>query len=215
MTSDRYSTDGSVEAKFQPGSRQRVLLNRLGISRVREMQQAESDELRALLRCLLLEVDEHQRFTEEGLSAWHRRWLGSIYVWAGDYRQVNMAKGGFQFATSALIPKLMQSFEREVLAQHTPCFGMDSERLVRALAITHAEFILVHPFREGNGRLARLLNTLMGLQAGIPALDYGGIRGERKRAYIAAIHAALDRNYAPLESVFHNVLRRTLRGAKA
>ncbi len=36
------------------------------------------------------------------------------------------------------------------------------------MAVTHTELILVHPFREGNGRLTRLLNTLMALQAGLP-----------------------------------------------
>jgi len=38
-----------------------------------------------------------------------------------------------------------------------------------ALAEVHAELILIHPFREGNGRLARLLALLMALQAGFAA----------------------------------------------
>jgi cell filamentation protein len=62
----------------------------------------------------------------------------------------------------------MENYARVVLAKHIPCAGMDDARLVRALAWTHAEFILIHPFREGNGRLARLLNTMMALQAGRP-----------------------------------------------
>lgn len=33
----------------------------------------------------------------------------------------------------------------------------------------------------GNGRVARILATLMGLQAGLPALDFSGIRGEGER----------------------------------
>jgi hypothetical protein len=36
---------------------------------------------------------------------------------------------------------------------------------------------------------------LMGLQAGLPALDFGGIRGAKKREYIGAVHAALSRDY--------------------
>ena len=72
---------------------------------------------------------------------------------------------------------------------------------------------MIHPFREGNGRLARLLNSLMAFQAGLPALDYGGIRGVRKRNYIGAIHASLGGDYGPLEAVFRAVIRRTLRAA--
>ncbi|WP_295402238.1 hypothetical protein [uncultured Thiocystis sp.] len=42
MTEGRYSAHG-VEAEFEPGSRKRVLRNRLGVVRVREMQQVESE----------------------------------------------------------------------------------------------------------------------------------------------------------------------------
>jgi hypothetical protein len=47
--------------------------------------------------------------------------------------------------------------------------------------------------------------------AGLPALDFGGVRGTKKREYIAAIHAALARDYTPMTAVFHAVIRRTLR----
>ena len=78
------------------------------------------------------------------------------------------------------------------------------------------QMILTHPFREGNGRLARLMNTMMGLQAGFPALDYGGIRGRKKQECIAGIHASLDRNYQPMEAaVFAAMLKRTLRAGGA
>lgn len=210
---NRYSTQGRNESAFQPGSRSRVLANRLDIVGVRTMQQAESTSLLALMTALIDEVSDRQRFSARDLCGWHRRWLGGIYSWAGDYRQVNMGKGGFQFASAHLIPGLMTAFQREVLSVHTPCAEMDEARLVHALARTHAEFILIHPFREGNGRLARLLSTLMALQAGWPALDYGGIRGLKKREYIGAIHAALGVDYAPMEAVFRAVLRRTVRAS--
>ncbi|MEO6155140.1 MAG: Fic family protein, partial [Thermomonas sp.] len=97
----------------------------------------------------------------------------------------------------------------DLTAAHSPCEGMDDTRLLAALARTHAELILIHPFREGNGRLARLLNTLMALQAGLLLLDFDGLRGQAKRNYIGAIHAALSGNYEPMERVFSQVLRRT------
>jgi cell filamentation protein len=53
----------------------------------------------------------------------------------------------------------------------------------------------------------------MGLQAGLPALDFGGIRGAKKHGYIAAVHSAMDHNYAPMTGVFREVVARTLRSA--
>ena len=67
------------------------------------------------------------------------------------------------------------------------------------------------PFREGNGRCSRLLETLMALQAGLPPLDFGGIGGEARRRYFAAIQAAMGRDYAPITAVFRAVIARTLR----
>jgi cell filamentation protein len=210
MTS-RYAPHGP-DGDFQPGSRRRVLTNHLDIFRVRDMQVAESEALLSLTHALLLEVHEQQTFNAQTLQTWHRRWLGGIYPWAGQYRQVNLSKSGFLFAAAHRLEALMTAYSRDVLAVHTPCARMDEIRLAQALAATHAEFILIHPFRDGNGRLARLLNTMMALQAGFPALDYGGIQGRGKRDYIAAIHAALGRDYAPLELSFGKILRRTLRG---
>ncbi len=211
MAAGRYSTQGNSEGAFQPGSRRRVLANHLGIVRVRDMQVAETQALLGLTDALLDEIGIEQRFTGEDLRRWHRRWLGDIYPWAGDYRQVNMGKSGFQFASAHLLPRLMTAFQRDVLAVQTPCDAMDETRLVHALAVTHAEFTLIHPFREGNGRLARLLNTLMALQAGLPLLDFDGLRGQAKREYIGAIHAAMSGDYVPMEQVFSKVLRRSRR----
>ena len=210
MTAGRYAVDGN-EGALQPGSRGRVLANQLGIVRVGEMQVAETRALLALTDALLDEVGEAQQFTVGHLCNWHRRWLGHIYPWAGEYRQVNMGKGGFQFASAHMIHGLMAGYERDVLAANTPCNDKDDAQLFSALARTHAEFILIHPFREGNGRLARLLNTLMALQAGLPVLDFGGVRGRAKQGYIAAIHAAVGCNYVPLERVFASVVRRSRR----
>lgn len=208
----RYATHGT-EGQAQPGSRGRVLANRPGIVRVRDMQVAETAALLQLTDDLLSEITETQRFTGGDLCAWHQRWLGGIYDWAGRYRQVNMSKDGFPFAAARLVPGLMAEYSRTVLAAHTPCVDMDDARLVQALAHTHAEFILIHPFREGNGRLGRLLNTMMALQAGLPLLDFDGIRGAAKQRYIAAIHAAQANDYLPLEKVFAAVLQRTWRTA--
>jgi len=49
---------------------------------------------------------------------------------------------------------------------------MNDEELIKAIAECHVEFIVIHPFREGNGRLGRVLSTVMALQADMPVLDF-------------------------------------------
>lgn len=207
----RYAATGP-ETEFQPGSRGRVLRNRLGITSVRAIEQAESQALLATTQQLVDEVTVDHRFTASDICSMHRRWLGGIYEWAGQYRSVNISKGEFMFAAAAQVPRLMQQFERGPLRLHTPCTTTAIEEQAASLAIVHAEFILIHPFREGNGRCGRLLSMLMGLQAGLPPLDFGGIRGAKKRRYIAAVHSAMGRDYGPMTAVFQEVIARTAVG---
>lgn len=204
----RYDARGP-EAEFEPGSRGRVLRNRLGIRRATDMQFAESAALDAVQEWAIRRFDSAYCFTADDICELHRRWLGGIYDWAGDYRSVNIAKGGFMFAASDQVPRLMAEFGRKELASETPCAEMEPERLAAALAHTHAELVLIHPFREGNGRCARLLSLLMAMQAGMPTLDFWSISGRGKRAYIAAIHAAVGRDYLPLQACFARAIRVT------
>jgi len=210
--SGKYVATGS-EAEFQPGSRGRVLSNLLGIRRVRDMNEAESQALLLAQDAALDRFGPDHRFTAHDICALHRLWLGPIYAWAGQYRSVNIGKAGFQFAHAPLIQGLMAELERGAIARLTPCHAASDAALARALAEVHAELILVHPFREGNGRLARLLALLMALQAGLPPLDLSPLAGAGRQAYIASIHAALGRDYAPLAAMFLRVIEQSRRRA--
>jgi cell filamentation protein len=178
---------------------------------VRELERRESAALLMATQQIIDETRVDQRFTAGEIRRMHQRWLGEIYEWAGEYRGVNIAKGAFMFAAAMQIPRLMQDFERGPLREYTPCSFDTTAAQATALAIVHTELILIHPFRDGDGRCARLLAMLMGLQAGLPALDFGGIRGAKKREYIAAVHAGLSRDYDPMTKIFRQVIVRTLK----
>ncbi len=203
--SDRYDASGSPEGQFEPGSDGRVLANRLRITNPADMAAQELERLELLYEYVLDAVTVEQRLSVRDLCDWHRRWLGDIYVWAGNYRSVNMGKGGFSFAAAAQVPRLMSRFDTDVLARYTPCHAMSEHRLAEAIAIVHIEFILIHPFREGNGRLSRLLATVMALQAGWPLLDFTSWDND-KAAYFSAIQAGLD-DYQPMIERVSRILR--------
>ena len=210
--SDRYDTSSSSEGRFQPGSDEKVLLNKLDITDPDEMDDVELSLLERLTDAIVKEVSVDQKITSDDLCEWHRRWLGNVYEWAGRYRSVNVSKEDFHFAASHLVPGLMQRLNDEFLTSYTPCNTMDEEKLVIAVAIIHVEFILIHPFREGNGRLSRLLAAVMALQAGQPLLDFSYM-DENKEAYFAAVQAGLD-NYAPMAEIFRRVLQASKQNAR-
>ncbi len=210
----RYDISELIEARFEPGSRVRVLRNKLGITRKREMDETESVALKMTLDTLLDMYDEKHRFTAEDIRKMHKVWLGGIYEWAGEYRQVNVSKGKFLFAAAKQIPLLMEEFEKVPLRKYTPCKFKSLERTVQALAEVHVELVLIHPFREGNGRVARILSTLMAVQAGLPMLNFKDITGRKRKEYFVAINNGLSRDYRLMERLFEEIIERSIR-AKA
>lgn len=107
----RYDVKG-MEAEFEPGSRGRVLRNLQGIRSVREMAQRESEALLTATQQLIDDTELEQTFTGADICRMHALWLGKIYPWAGEYRQVNVGKDGFMFAAAGEVPRLMREFER-------------------------------------------------------------------------------------------------------
>ncbi|MCX6996642.1 MAG: Fic family protein [Kiritimatiellaeota bacterium] len=94
---------------------------------------------------------------------------------------------------------------------YTPCHRGEEEKVVHALAVVHAELLLIHPFREGNGRLARWLAELMAAQAGqpLPQYHFSGRGGQSEREqYLAAVQRGYAGDYRLLEDFFTRALAR-------
>jgi cell filamentation protein len=139
-----------VEIQFEPGSKGKVLANFLEIKTELRMDEAEALALLEATDLMTTRISKSHRFIAQEICDMHRIWLGKIYPWAGRYRQVQISKGNLYFASAPQIPTLMENFERNCLGRFTPCNFPDISGLAQALAETHVELILIHPFRKGN-----------------------------------------------------------------
>ncbi|WP_347253689.1 Fic/DOC family protein [Leminorella grimontii] len=193
----RYHVSNS-EGLHEKNSDEQVLANKLGISDANKINDAELVLLEQLYDFIFEEQFPLGQITVSMLKKWHHRWLGNIYEWAGRERTVNISKGGFMFAPSAQLPKLLDKFDTNYLARYTPCDEMDEEQLIEAISVIHVELILIHPFREGNGRLSRLLADVMAVQGGFKPLNYRSWEQNRAQ-YISAIHAGISMDYEPMK----------------
>jgi Fic/DOC family len=83
------------------------------------------------------------------------------------------------------------------------CFAArdDLDLITRALLV-HLEFVTIHPFMDGNGRLGRLLMNYALLRAGLPWVT---IRSDERIPFFKAIETAqVDNDAAPfIEFVWH------------
>lgn len=198
-------TLNSAEERYQPGSHDAVLSNKLGIVDSQEMEELESGLLLMLYEKLFITSHIPEEMTFGHISEWHRQWLGNVYEWAGKLRNANLAKGGFQFASADRIPGLLKEFEKRFLTRFTLLEALSRPELVTYLAECHVEFILIHPFREGNGRLSRLLFDVLSVRAGQGVLDYS-LWDMHKDFYFRAIQAGMSGNYTPMIRLVTDIL---------
>src|SRR3989338_9290473 len=98
--SGRYKIAHLIEDQYEPGSNGQVLKNKLGIKSPEEMDDAEAIALKEATDKLVRKFDKRHRFTAADICGFHKIWLNEIYEWAGKYRQVNVSKGDFPFASA-------------------------------------------------------------------------------------------------------------------
>lgn len=83
------------------------------------------------------------------------------------------------FAAPEHVPSLMAEFISELNAQNAKVSDLSGAAI--AYAKLHNGFVSVHPFWDGNGRLARLLSNIPVLNAGFPPIL---VNKERRPEYV-------------------------------
>lgn len=89
-------------------------------------------------------LDSIEVGTVKGLKQIHAYLFGGLYEFAGKIRTVNISKGGFKFATAEFLPQTLENIEKM------------REATFEEIADKYVEMNIAHPFREGNGRTARI-----------------------------------------------------------
>ena len=97
----------------------------------------------------------------------------------------------------------------KLLSEMTP-FSPDwpRKRIVETLAEIHAEMVIIHPFRDGNGRVTRFLCDLLLFQAGYDPIRKGVFYNQEGREqYFAAIQEAwVTGKNSKLCSIFEHLI---------
>lgn len=150
-----------------------VLRNKLGILVSADLELTESDCLIAAYDACAIHFSETHRFGECDVCELHRRFLGPVFEWAGTYRNVDLSSGDIRWCHAAHIGREMARFG-DLLASLTPfSAGMSRSTILDRLARIHGELVVIHPFRDGNGRVTRLLGDLLLMQAERPPIRMG------------------------------------------
>jgi len=128
--------------------------------------------------------------TTKGLQQIHAYLFGGLYDFAGQIRQKNISKGGFQFAISRFLDNTL----RQIDAMPETTFD--------EIVNKYVEMNIAHPFMEGNGRSARLWLDLILKKRLKKCVDWSKIS---KRDYMNAMMLSPTKS-SVLKTLLNNAL---------
>ena len=135
-------------------------------------------------------IDSIEVGTTKGLQQIHAYLFGGLYDFAGQIRQKNISKGGFQFAVSHFLGDTLKQIEAM------------PETTFDEIVDKYVEMNIAHPFMEGNGRATRLwLDLILKSRLGI-CVDWSRIS---KRDYMNAMMLS-PTNSGVIRSLLHDAL---------
>jgi len=128
--------------------------------------------------------------TTKGLQQIHAYLFGGLYDFAGQIRQKNISKGGFQFAVSRFLGDTLKQIEAM------------TETTFDEIANKYVEMNIAHPFMEGNGRCTRIWLDLILKKRLKKCVDWSKIS---KQDYMNAMMLS-PTNSSVLKSLLENAL---------
>jgi cell filamentation protein len=133
--------------------------------------------------------------TTNGLQQIHAYLFGGLYDFAGQIRQKNIAKGGFQFAMARFLDATLKQID--VMPENT----------LDEIVAKYVEMNIAHPFMEGNGRSTRIWLDLILKKQLKKCVDWSRIG---KTDYMNAM-AKSAVNSSMLKKLLQNALTREIK----
>jgi len=163
------------------------------------IQKQEDLKLLELYSYLVENFDISKSFGFNTVKKWHKEVFGFIYPFAGELRSVEMSKGNdveawtWRLDFLQAIPELNQ-----LMKEVTKRTYKDVDAITQDLSKLISDFLFIHPFREGNGRISRLICDIILAKNAFPMI---GLKLKKEDNYIQKVHSGYECNYEPMKEL--------------
>jgi cell filamentation protein len=187
-----------------PDSQNETLPNLLNLESAEDISKSEFEGFLKAEILLTESLTSQTKFTVDYILKLHKLALEHLYSFAGKFRDVNLSKGGFPFAAAKFLPESLAAFEKELLST-LPNTYSDKDDLIQDIAKVHGELLFIHPFREGNGRTARVLANLMCRKEGYGSLQFDKIGEKEFEGYVQAVQKSTEKEYGKMTEFIQSI----------
>jgi len=130
--------------------------------------------------------------------------------WAGKYRTIRVEYSGKEAPLPHLVPTLISNLCADFAERLKYLDKNNVGKLIELLAWFQHQFVWIHPFQDYNGRLTRMLTTLILLQLGLPPIEIKADTKQDRDNYLKAMYKADEGDYSKLERLIKQALTESL-----
>lgn len=178
--------------------------NKLGITSFEGINKIEAKGI-IDAELLIFEMESDDDISAELILKLHNVAFGSLYDWAGRWRKIDVSVGKLNPPKPERIPNLMYQFLDNL--NYKIKIANTVDEVIDCIAYAHYEFVLIHPFNNGNGRLGRIVMNITALKLGYEPINLYSREGESRYYYIAALKEADKDDFEPLRLLIRKELR--------
>ena len=204
-TPDYESPGSSSEESSEDLGSTRYFSTSQGILSYSELAERLAVNLAGLLDNILQVLPAELDVSPDWVCEGHKELAGDLFPdWAGRYRDVNVQVGQHTPPPYYEVPTFMRMFcddLRERLRHLSP-EEANVQELAALLAWVDWRFQWIHPFKDFNGRIGRVLLAALLYKLALPHVETAPLALEIRQQYLSALRTADDGNLEPLTDVW-------------
>mgnify|MGYP001569858030 FL=1 len=154
-------------------------------------------EVHNMKECVDFIFKTNKEITQEFILNLHEMEMKGILGGAGKYRKVDVKVGNYICPPHEDIPSLMASFIVWYESMRTVLHPFELAALI------HTRFVRIHPFRDGNGRMARLLMNYVLIRNNYPLVNI--FNDEKMLYYLVLREIDAKKRFKPFTKYLYKV----------
>lgn len=192
-----------AEGTSQPPDATRYIETSRGVLSYQQLAPLLAERVLKVQEAIEQEVYAGRALDEGLIQDFHRAICGDLVsAWAGCWRSIPITVGTHQPPPPHEVPLRMRDYALDLQARWVTVAEPATELFLETLAFAEGRLLSIHPFRDFNGRVARLFLAELLRRAGLPLVDLAPATEAERRDYIAALRDGDGQDWRALVEVW-------------
>ena len=197
-------TSEKGEDSTRPVDSTRYLETSTGVKSYSEVHEILAVAVARKIEEIISSDPEDVNVTPEWICRLHKDVAGQLFPeWAGRFRDVNVQVGSHTPPQFYEVPVYVRLYCDDLNTRFSHIIkGKDAEDIAGLLAWADWRFQWIHPFKDFNGRIGRILLSAILFKLKLPPVETASVEPKERRRYLEALRSADSGNMTPLIQIW-------------